>query len=63
MKDAILKIILTMLPAILNLVTPEIRQMIEDFILRWWEKAKETDNDFDDFLVMLIAALLKIDLP
>lgn len=63
MKDAIFKIILTMLPAILNLVTPEIRQMIEDFILRWWAKAKETDNDFDDFLVMLIAALLKIDLP
>ena len=63
MKDAIFKLIISIMPTILTLVTPEIREMLEDFMGRWWIKAKETPNKFDDFLVKFLAAILKIELP
>lgn len=63
MKDTLIKLLLSILPAVLNLVTPEIREMFEDFLLRWWEKAKATDNQFDDLLVKFIAGLTDVDLP
>ena len=63
MKDTIMKLLLAILPTVLNLVTPEIREMFNDFMLRWWEKAKETENKFDDLLVKFIAELTKVDLP
>jgi len=63
MKDTLMKLLLAILPTVLNLVTPEIREMFNDFMLRWWEKAKATENKFDDLLVKFIAELTKVDLP
>ena len=63
MKDTIMKLLLAILPTVLSLVTPEIRKMFDDFVKRWWEKAKETDNKFDDLLVKFIAELTEVDLP
>ena len=63
MKDTIVKLLLAILPTLLSIVTPEIREMLEEFILRWWQKAKQTDNAFDDLLVKFIAGLIDLDLP
>ena len=63
MKEAFVKFVLSILPTIMDLVTPEIREMIEEFMLRWWEKAKATPNPIDDVIVKFIALLIKVDLP
>ena len=46
------------LGAIIKVVSPEIREAGERAIKEWYEKAKQTDNPWDDYLVELIASLL-----
>ena len=46
------------LGAIIKLVSPEIREAGEKIMKEWYEKAKQTDNPWDDYLVELIASLL-----
>ena len=63
MKDTLIKLLIGILPTILAYMTPKIREEIEGFVLRLWDKAKETENELDDFGVELLAAILNIELP
>ena len=51
------------LGAIVRLVSPEIRKLMEDLLTEWYEKAKQTDNPWDDYLVEVVAQLLGVELP
>ena len=56
-------LLIMVLMGVLRVMSPEIRKLLEDMILRLWEKAKATPNEFDNIVVRLIAGLLEIDLP
>lgn len=43
-------------------ITPELRELIKQFVLDLWAKAVATDNVWDDFFVKLLAGLLGITL-
>jgi len=47
---------------VLEVVTPELRKMVESFLKDLYQKAKATQNPWDDFLVELLAAVLGIKL-
>lgn len=55
-----LQITMRIVGAILDAVTPHIRELIADQIKVAYEKAKETDNPWDDFLVKLLADILRV---
>ena len=47
---------------VLEVVTPELRKMVESFLKDLYQKAKATQNPWDDFLVELLAVVLGIKL-
>jgi len=47
---------------IVKVVSPELRKMLVEMIINLYEKAKQTENPWDDFLVELLAQILAIDL-
>jgi len=50
----------TILQNILELVSPEIRKLIVDFVLTLEEKAKLTPNLWDDVIVFVLKKMLAI---
>ena len=60
------KIVLAMVREIFSLVLPRlsnhIRELLGVYIKDLYNKAKSTDNIFDDYVVELIASILQIDL-
>lgn len=56
------KLLRVVLAPLIPIITKQIRDMIQDNVKTWWEKAKATENPWDDFLVQFIAGFLKIDL-
>ena len=63
MKDLMLKIAMVLGPVFIEHVTPVLREKIEEYTLRLWEKAKVTPNEWDDLIVKVMAALIMVDLP
>jgi len=61
------QIVLAMVKEIFSLVLPRlsnhIRELLSVYINDLYNKAKATDNIFDDYAVELIANILQIDLP
>ena len=47
-----------LLPMVLEKATPEIRELLEGFVNMLKEKARKTENPFDDAGVALLAAAL-----
>jgi hypothetical protein len=43
------------------LLSPEIRSMIIEGLNAWWERAKETDNAFDDIFVKALFDILDVE--
>lgn len=56
------RITIVVLSAILRAVSPVLREALQKSIKELYEKAKQTDNPYDDFFVELLARLLGIDL-
>jgi hypothetical protein len=60
------QIVLTIVKEILSLILPRlsnhIRELLSVYIKDLYQKAKATDNIFDDYAVELIADILNIDL-
>jgi sugar-specific transcriptional regulator TrmB len=60
------QIVITMIKEIFSLVLPRlsshIRELLRVYIKDLYDKAKSTENIFDDFAVELIADILQIDL-
>ena len=61
--DKLKGLLVMVLMGVIGVATPEIKKLLEEFILRLWEKAKATPNPFDNMLVKIIAGILDIDLP
>ena len=60
------QIVLTIVKEILSLILPRlsnhIRELLSVYIKDLYQKAKATDNIFDDYAVELIADILNLDL-
>ena len=54
------KLIEGILPTILEKVSPEIRELLTGLIMKLRDKARQTENPFDDAAVALLAAALGI---
>ena len=46
--------------ALVGLLTPEIRTLVEDTVKGWEEKAAETENPWDDHFVDILKGILNI---
>ena len=53
---------LKVLGAIVNLVTPEVKDLVHQLIQEGYAKAKMTENPWDDFLFKVLATLLGVEL-
>jgi len=65
-KSITYQIVIAMIKEIFSLVLPRVSNHIIDLLTVYlkdlYQKAKETDNIFDDYAVELIASILQIDL-
>lgn len=52
-------LVLKIVALIIKSISPEIKEFLDDFILKLHEKAKQTDNPWDDLAVQLLADLLQ----
>ena len=59
----VIELIIKIFSLILPVVTPELRKMLEKFLLEFYAKAKETPNPWDDFLAKFLLRILGIDIP
>lgn len=59
-KNWILDLIAPIFVAILNVVSPQLRKIIVDFVKKLEVEAEKTPNKFDDELVELVKYLLVI---
>ncbi len=59
--DKVLSVIAKFLGLVLPLVTPELRKMLEEFIIKFHEKSLETDNPWDDMLSGFLMKLFAIN--
>jgi len=57
----LVSILTAILGAILAVVSPQIRQALEDFVHDLERKAKETPNPADDMLVDFLKHILKVE--
>ncbi len=60
--NVILKLALPVLPQIMKLVTPILRETLEGFIEDLYAKAKATPNPVDDVLVGILAGLVGVEI-
>lgn len=60
-KDLALKLLSSIMPMIINMVTPDLKALLLDAIERLEKKAAETDNPFDDVLVKALKSLFTDD--
>jgi hypothetical protein len=58
-----MEIAVRILGALLPLLSDEIRELVEESVLKLYEKAQATPNPWDDFMVGVLAKMLGIKLP
>lgn len=56
------RITIAVLSAILRAVSPILREALQKAMKELYEKAKQTDNPYDDMCISLLARLLGIEL-
>lgn len=61
MKGFSLQIIVSLVRQVADQISPQLRQMLKEFILELEKKARKTDNPWDDFAVDVAKVLLGID--
>lgn len=59
----VLKIAAKLFETFFNLASPEIKNLLNNFVIDLYNKAKATPNPFDDFAVKTLATILNIQLP
>jgi myo-inositol catabolism protein IolC len=59
----IIELVVKILSLILPVVTPSLRAELEKFLLKFYEKAKETPNPWDDFLAKFLMRILGMEIP
>lgn len=56
------RLTIAVLGAILRAISAPLREALADAINQLYQKAKQTDNPYDDFFIELLARLLGIEL-
>lgn len=59
----IVNLLIQIFSTILPVVTPQIKKELDDFLVGLYNKAKETPNPWDDFLVKFLLRVLGIQIP
>jgi len=59
----IISLCLTVLRVIMPVLTPEIKELLVDFLVVFYHKAMATDNPWDDFLARFLLRILGIPVP
>ena len=59
----LIEIIIKALSALLPIITPELRALLEKFLLDFYKKAQETPNPWDNFLAGFLLRILQIPVP
>ncbi|MBW2619128.1 MAG: hypothetical protein JRC92_09660 [Deltaproteobacteria bacterium] len=60
--NTVLRLVLPILPQLLGLITPLLRESLEGGIKDLQAKAKTTDNPIDDILVAVLAGAVGLEL-
>ena len=55
--------IFPILVKLMDLLTPQLKILLSDFALQFYQRAKATENPFDDIAAGLLLALLSIPTP
>ncbi len=58
LREAALNLAAGLIPDIVDQLSPQVREHVERGLLSWWEKAKQTENPWDNYAVALIAGVL-----
>ena len=53
-------ILVQIFSTIMPIITPSIKKALEEFLLDLYERAKETTNPWDDFLIKFLLRILNI---
>lgn len=59
----VLKLVLLLLKPILAIITPILRKELEETLIKFYHKAVETENPWDDFLAVFLLEILDIPIP
>ena len=59
--NVILRLVLPVIPQIMKLITPVLRETLEEFLQDLYLKAKATPNPVDDILVGILAGLVGVE--
>lgn len=59
----IIQLLVQIFSTILPVITPSLKGALEEFLLELYQKAKETANPWDDFLVKFLLRMLSITVP
>jgi len=59
----LIETIIRALTVILGVITPELRKLLETFLLDFYKKAQETPNPWDNFLAAFLLRILQIPVP
>ena len=59
----IINILIQVFSTILPVITPQLNKELTEFLVGLYNKAKETSNPWDDFLVKFLLRILAIPIP
>jgi len=61
--NAWVSILLPLVSTLINAMTPTLRNLLQEFLLDLYKRARETENPFDDMVTAALLALLGIPSP
>ena len=59
----LISLIVKALKILLPVITKELREELEKFLLGWYDKAMETPNPWDDFVARFLLRIFEIPVP
>jgi len=62
-SDWIMDLLVPILKVILAAITPFLRAALEEFLIKEYKEALETENEFDDLLFEFLLRILSIPIP
>ena len=63
MQDWMISLLIPIIERIINAVSPQIRQMLSDSLIKLWEEAEKTSNPWDNIVVGLLMSLVGLSTP
>ncbi len=63
MQDWLISFLIPLVERMINAVSPQIRQMLSDSLIKLWEEAEKTENPWDNIVIGLLMSLIGISTP